>query len=953
MRVKHLILAAVLSVTALCAHAQSGDYNEEQGEGSSEPALMFEYEGMTFVQTEGGERNVALVRMEESYLWAAEADPETGEMPEEVDWVIPGSINAADVNVLSGEIEEGATYTVTAIADCQVVTDYGFIRSVTIPESVTKISSFDFMNPAWGAGVYEAINVEAGNTAYKSVDGLLFTADGKEVLFTPTFDRRTEQIRIELPDGTESIGDWAFENVSMIYTVVVPSSLREIGNGAFSTQLVSIESYDEFAGLESVGAGAFAETQWMETAGEFPMLGSILVGYRGTGRDVVIPEGVKKIADGALALDYNPNMTSIESVKMPEGLTHIGAEAFASNWDMKEITLPESLKEIGVGAFMGCRNLTAIDIPDGVELIGEGAFARCYYVESLTIGSGVDSIGDYAFSEIEMEGVITVEATEPPRCGDNTFGRYTTGYATLVVPAGSEEAYRTARGWKEFESIASGITEQNGLIYALSDDGTAMVKGFAGDEPITDLTIPEKVTYSEKEYTVTEIGVDAFMDMETIVSVTMPGTIEKIGAYAFTTTGISEVTLPENLKEIGEIAFGGTHLRTVEIPAGVEKIGYGALYCEELESVSVAEGNAVYKSVDGVLYTADGLKLMQYPCAKGEKSYAVPEGVEMIMDAAFAGGIMDGKSALEEVTLPQSLKVIGSVAFIYANLREVTIPDGVDSIGEQAFYGCAELEKLTVGKGLRALGFDAFSYDGDDDDVVGGGEDEPHPDPGMMVMRKIMASGAKAATSTGDKLTTVVWNAVRTIGSYDGYKYSCPFSRRGAMTDVTFGEEVEHIPAYLLADQMELKRIRIPASVESIGESAFSYCTGLEEIRVEATEPPLLLDYPSYVFVGVDKSIPLIVPEGTVEKYREAEGWREFLNYIEAGDETGVESAEADRPAYYTEGLTLIMDSERDVEVFSTAGTLVYSGRTQTVTLPQAGVYVMRCDGETYKFVVK
>ena len=951
MRAKHLILAVVLSVTALCAHAQSGDYNEEQGEGSMEPALMFEYEGMTFAQTDGGERNVALIRMEEAYLWEAEADPETGERPEEVDWVIPGSIDAAEVNVLGGEIEAGATYTVTAIADCQVVTDYGFIRSVTIPESVTKISGFDFMNPTWGADVYEAINVAEGNPVYKSLNGMLFTADGKELLYTPTFDRETAPLRKELPEGTERIGNGALESIGQSHTVVVPRSLREIGNHAFSSALVGIESYDGFAGLESVGAGALAETRWMEEAGEFPMLGSILVGYKGTERNVTIPDGVKKIGDGALALDYNPNMTSIESVKMPEGLTHIGAEAFASNWDMKEITLPESLKEIGEWAFRGCRNLTVIDIPDGVELIGEGAFAGCYNVESLTIGSGVDSIGDYAFSE--MEGVITVEATEPPRCGDNTFGRYTTGYATLVVPAGSEEAYRTARGWKEFESIASGITEQNGLIYALSDDGTAMVKGFTGDEPITDLTIPEKVTYSEKEYTVTEIGVEAFMEMETMRSVTLPGTVEKIGAYAFTMTGISEVALPESLREIGELAFGGTRLRTVEIPAGVEKIGWGALYCEELESVSVAEGNAAYKAVDGVLYTADGLKLMQYPCAKGEKSYAVPEGVEMIMDAAFAGGIMDGKSALEEVTLPQSLKVIGSVAFIYANLREVTIPDGVDSIGEQAFYGCAELEKLTVGKGLRALGFDVFSYDGDDDDVVGGGEDEPQPDPGMMVMRKIMASGTKTATSTGDKLTTVVWNAVRAIGSYDGYNYSCPFSRRGAMTDVTFGEEVEHIPAYLLADQMELKRIRIPASVESIGESAFSYCLGLEEIRVEAVEPPLLLDYPSDVFVGVDKNIPLIVPEGTVEKYREAEGWREFLNCKEAGDVTGSESAEADRPAYYTEGLTLIMDSERDVEVFSTAGTYVYSGRTQTVTLPQAGVYVMRCDGETYKFVVK
>ena len=84
--------------------------------------------------------------------------------------------------------------------------------------------------------------------------------------------------------------------------------------------------------------------------------------------------------------------------------------------------------------------------------------------------------------------------------------------------------------------------------------------------------------------------------------------------------------------------------------------------------------------------------------------------------------------------------------------------------------------------------------------------------------------------------------------------------------------------------------VTIGNSVTSIGNSAFEGCSGLTSIESNATTPPTANDY---TFKGVNKDIPVYVPEGSVKAYKAAYGWEDFTN-IQAKKSTGVEEITED-----------------------------------------------------------
>ena len=141
---------------------------------------------------------------------------------------------------------------------------------------------------------------------------------------------------------------------------------------------------------------------------------------------------------------------------------------------------------------------------------------------------------------------------------------------------------------------------------------------------------------------------------------------------------------------------------------------------------------------------------------------------------------------------------IGDYAFKDCpNLIEITIPNSVTSIGFRSFSECRGLKAVTIGNSVTAIGGWAFSY------------------------------------CTG--LTTVVWNARSSqIPLSEFGNPMPPFSNCDRLTDFVFGEEVEHIPAYLCYNLTSLKNLVIGNSVTTIGNSAFSDCTGLTTVTWNA-----------------------------------------------------------------------------------------------------------------------
>lgn len=122
----------------------------------------------------------------------------------------------------------------------------------------------------------------------------------------------------------------------------------------------------------------------------------------------------------------------------------------------------------------------------------------------------------------------------------------------------------------------------------------------------------------------------------------------------------------------------------------------------DITDFEVYDDNPRYISVDGIIYTRDGLMLVAVPCGKSG-CIKIRDGVEIIKDSAF------DKSAANKVICPQSLRLIDKYAFrssVY--LTEIVLNEGLKKIGTCAFYSCESLTTTTIPASVDEIGPMAF-----------------------------------------------------------------------------------------------------------------------------------------------------------------------------------------------------------------------------------------------------
>ena len=123
--------------------------------------------------------------------------------------------------------------------------------------------------------------------------------------------------------------------------------------------------------------------------------------------------------------------------------------AFHSRHHLQHIILPSQLQEIGTQAFFACDNLQEVVIPKSVMKVGAAAFSGCKSLKNITI-EGTPEIGEFAFANLEGVQVIKVNSSVPPKAAATAFSGVNMRGVKLVMPRGSEKAYRKAKGWKAF-----------------------------------------------------------------------------------------------------------------------------------------------------------------------------------------------------------------------------------------------------------------------------------------------------------------------------------------------------------------------------------------------------------------------------------------------------------------------------------------------------------------------
>ncbi len=483
-----------------------------------------------------------------------------------------------------------------------------------------------------------------------------------------------------LPDTIKIIKENAFGACTALKNIVIPKSVKEIQSGAFY--------------------------------------------YCKSLEEIVIPEGVEELEGAIFA-----NCTSLKKVKLPSTLKLIADAAFSSCTSLKNIELPTGVVEIEVGAFMGCASLTSIKLPENLEKMGGNIFEGTS-ITALVIPVKVTNLPKDLFYGAEKLKEVEFLSLNPEKLlVDNTVQDIISGsyVKRFVVPNGYKDKYRKVLSilvlvekqvldgddvmaydknlfeqweWNTSKSFYLPVSEiktvkESGntyeVQYALGYTVTTKAKGSTYGEvkvigyyslkavkggtssskqpskEVTNLIIPEYISYLGNKYYVTEIGDRAFQEFERLKTCTLSQRIKKIGAFAFSGSSLTKVMFPSSLAELGEGAFSYTNIKSVNLPATIKSLGDGALSgMTKLTSITVDKKNTFFKSDGKILYSKNGDTVYTSVVLKGK--VILPEGVKTIKKGAFYNSYEAGRannkstSTITSIILPKSLATIEAVA---------------------------------------------------------------------------------------------------------------------------------------------------------------------------------------------------------------------------------------------------------------------------------------------------
>ncbi len=274
----------------------------------------------------------------------------------------------------------------------------GTIKHLYISSSVEIIETYQdlkrgfFYNPSH---TLEEVTVDEENPLYKSVDGIMYSKDGKTLVCYPSGRKDTE---FSVPEEVIAIGDKAFCRNFNLEKVILANNIKSIGTNAFAwcNKLKDIELPE---GITTIGSGAFYQCTALEVI-EIPdmvtEIGSHAFGYCINLKKITLSKNLEKIDRHLFKSCF-----ALRNITIPEGVTSIGDYAFHYCSGLKYISLPSTLKSIDKNAFDHCDTIANITIPEGVISIGERAFRFCDELESITLPSTLESLGKEAFFRCE------------------------------------------------------------------------------------------------------------------------------------------------------------------------------------------------------------------------------------------------------------------------------------------------------------------------------------------------------------------------------------------------------------------------------------------------------------------------------------------------------------------------------------------------------------------------
>ena len=544
---------------------------------------------------------------------------------------------------------------------------------LTLPASLKESPSSAEFTGYSSAVKLANIEVAAGNTAFKSIDGVLVSLDGKRLIAYPNAKPgaasslpayqgvigQPSASVYKIPDGVEIVGQAAFAQVNGL-TAIELNEVKKLEKGAFDKQ-TKLRNVRLGSSVDTIEEGAFGGNQNLTAFDVDPLNPNY------TSDDGVIYNADKTelvLFPGGKGGEYTtlPTTTKIRrrafyynnvlaKVNFNKNLEVIDGDAFQATTELKNITFeaPARVKSIGTFAFQGS-GLTELNIPASLQTVDWSAFGFSK-LKKITVadGSQLQSINKEAFN-----------------------------------------------GCKDLEEFTF---EGSSTLNKIQKDA------FSGDDKLKSFVIPEKVTVLERG------AFNGASGLETI-TFKQPATMTIIGEGAFQgAQALKKIELPSTVTTISKDAFNTcSSLTEVVIPASVTTIdATGFQECAKLEKFTVDKNNPVYSSVDGFLLSKDKKTLVSFPPAKANTYYTMlPPTIETIGKQAFYF-----VQALENVTIPEKVKKIEDFAFDrVGNLNTIAFlgKTPITDVAASAFNP-ANVDKTKIDLSVRKDAKAAFDSD--------------------------------------------------------------------------------------------------------------------------------------------------------------------------------------------------------------------------------------------------
>lgn len=551
---------------------------------------------------------------------------------------------------------------------------------------------------------------------------------------------------VTIGDNVTSIGERAFYWCESLASIEIPNSVTSIDAEAFNG-CESLTTITIPANTTTIGKKAFAYCDSLTTINWNPTTCSGFTEYNDDNEKVVYPifsgcYNVKTIhfSDDVLEIPecLCKGMSRITSIKLPNSLTGIRAEAFSGCSSLTSIELPNSVKNIFDKAFYGCSSLSSLAIGKNVQRIANGAFSLCTNITSIVVdneNTTYDSRDNCnaIISTSDNTLIVGCQNTIIPQSvsgiGDNAFygctGLKSINIGENIASIG-EDAFYGCSGlntvvWdtKKYNTDYSSPIEPPFYI----GDGFAPISSFTFGDNVGHIPaylcsrLPIETLIMGKN--IKSIGESAFERSPYIKYIELPNTVKTIGDYAFARCeSLDSIKLSNALTAIPEHAFQGSYnLKSIEIPNSVKTIGRSAFEsCEGLTTIEIPNSVTLidtdaFNECTELRSAIVGENVREV----GARIFAECENLTSVEWNAISCQDLDeedeifGGATIQSITFGEKVQNIPSfICCEQSEIETINLPNTVTSIGDYAFAFCENLKTINIPNIVKNIGMMAF-----------------------------------------------------------------------------------------------------------------------------------------------------------------------------------------------------------------------------------------------------